>query len=120
MLKSFRWKTDAGVCHGDGDNVVGGFGLDNLTVSYGNSLTSLGYNLLDKKADLTNPHASDLMGVKPHLAPLAFYGGLVQTQPPLAISPVIDAGDTVSFWFNLYIPIGMAPIPNPVDRLYSI
>lgn len=55
-------------------------------------LVSLGYNLIDT-TELTLTHPMDLIGFHPHLAPLGSYGGQVQTHPPLAISPVIDAGD---------------------------
>ena len=67
-------------------------GLDNLSETGAHDLVSLGHNLIDQY-ELAVPHQTDLLGFNPHLAPLAHYGGAIETHPPLSISPVIDAGD---------------------------
>lgn len=55
-------------------------------------VTSLGYNLIGDQSGGSGFVASDLLGVKPLLAPLGNYGGPTQTMALLPGSPAINAG----------------------------
>jgi hypothetical protein len=60
------------------------------------SLVDAGYNL-ESDASATcgfSAGAQDVVGVDPHLRTLGAYGGTTLTEPPLPMSPVVNAGPT--------------------------
>jgi hypothetical protein len=66
---------------------------------FGGTINTIGVNLIGNNGTVTArfptgaPNANgDLAGVPPRLAPLANYGGLTRTMPPLPGSPAIEGG----------------------------
>jgi fibronectin-binding autotransporter adhesin len=60
-------------------------------------ITVEGPNLLTDLAGTTAFEGTPVIVADPKLAPFAFYGGPTRSLPPLASSPVIDAGDPGAF-----------------------
>jgi CSLREA domain-containing protein len=104
--------------NGASPSYVGGIIVDGGTVSLGNTIvagnssstaadvsgafTSLGNNFIGKgdgATGFTNGVSGDQVGsiatpINPQLAPLGYYGGTIETMPPLPGSPVLGKGNT--------------------------